>query len=71
MNSLSVYLPLWSLPILFALLFSQAIGLFLDARKQGANPWLWGLWGLLNFPTPLVVYLIVVRKIFARKRRVS
>lgn len=67
MNSLFVNLPLWSLPILFILLFSEAAWLFLDARKRGANPWLWGLWALTSFPTPLLVYLIVVRKIFAKK----
>jgi len=42
------------------LLFAQATWLFLDARKRGARPWLWGMWGLIQFPCPLLVYWFVV-----------
>jgi hypothetical protein len=66
---MSANVPIWALPPLFILLFSQALWLFQDARKQGTNPWLWGLWGLTSFPTPLVVYLIAVRKIFKKKAK--
>jgi hypothetical protein len=69
MDSLAVNFPIWALPPLFVILFSEAVWLFRDAHKQGANPWLWGLWALTNFPTPLVVYLIVVRKVFRRKNK--
>ncbi|MCL6458620.1 MAG: sigmaY antisigma factor component [Gorillibacterium sp.] len=46
--------------LLFAILFSQGTWLFLDARKRGANPWVWGLWGCIQCPTPLVVYWLFV-----------
>ena len=59
-------LPAWI--ALAVLLLTQSSWLFLDAQKHKAKPWLWGLWGLTQFPTPLVVYLIVVRKVFRKKK---
>jgi short subunit fatty acids transporter len=56
----------WAL--LAVLLLSQSIWLFRDAQKRNAKPWLWGFWGLLNFPTPLIVYLILIRKVFRSKK---
>lgn len=53
----------WPLYILLAvLLFSQALWIFHDARKRGENHWLWGLLGLLNVPSSLIVYLLVTRR---------
>ncbi|NLW55898.1 MAG: hypothetical protein GX050_04660 [Firmicutes bacterium] len=53
----------WWLYILLAvLLFSQALWIFTDARKRGENAWLWGLLGLLNVPSSLIVYLLVTRR---------
>lgn len=46
------------------ILLAQATYLFIDARKRETYPWLWGLWGLVHAPLPLIVYLIFVRKIF-------
>jgi len=43
-------------------LLIQGSWLFLDARKRGASPWLWGLWGLIQCPMPLIVYWFVVRR---------
>ncbi|MDF2927387.1 MAG: hypothetical protein K0R57_6301 [Paenibacillaceae bacterium] len=54
---------------LMPVLLAQGLYLFIDARKRGRYPWLWGLWGLIQAPTPLVVYLIVVRKIYKNWRR--
>lgn len=42
-------------------LISQGTWLFIDARKRDASFWLWGLWGLIQFPWPLVFYLLFVR----------
>lgn len=39
----------------------QGTWIFLDARKRGENYWLWGLFGLMNTPGNLIVYLIVTR----------
>lgn len=50
----------WPLYLLFAVLaFTQALWIFYDARKRGENHWLWGLLGLLNVPSSLIVYLLV------------
>lgn len=44
------------------ILLTQATWIFLDARKRGARPWLWGLIGLTSCPGALLLYwLIVVR----------
>jgi hypothetical protein len=51
------------------ILLAQGLYLFIDARKREHYPWLWGLWGLIQAPTPLIVYLIVVRKIHRKWRR--
>ena len=53
--------PLW-LVLLAVALFSQGMWLFLDARKHGLNRWLWGILGLLNFPSSLLVYLLVRKR---------
>jgi hypothetical protein len=57
-------LSTWQIILLVApLLLAQGTWLFLDARKRGARPWLWGLYGLIQFPCPLILYyFIVVRK---------
>lgn len=55
--------------ILLALLaFTQAFWIFNDARKRGENHWLWGLLGLLNVPSSLIVYLLVTRVYKQRKK---
>lgn len=61
--------PIWLWLLLAALLLAQSGWLFVDARKRDSYPWLWGLWGLIQFPLPLLVYLVVVRKGFPFKRR--
>ena len=44
------------------LLLIQGLWMFFDARKKGESYyWLWGILGLLNFPTPIIIYLIVTR----------
>ncbi|SCG82924.1 hypothetical protein DW1_1352 [Proteiniborus sp. DW1] len=60
-------LPTWLLVIIICLiavlLFTQALWLFRSAQKRGIFPWLWGLWGLIHFPMPLVFfYFLVIRK---------
>ncbi|HAQ07765.1 MAG TPA: sigma-Y antisigma factor component [Bacillus bacterium] len=49
-----------------AILLTQSIFLFLNARRHGHNYWLWGILGLIQAPIPLLVYLIFVRKILRR-----
>lgn len=49
-----------------AILLSQSIFLFTNARKHGHNYWLWGILGLIQAPVPLLVYLVFARKIFRR-----
>ncbi|OMF63831.1 hypothetical protein BK141_16025 [Paenibacillus sp. FSL R5-0765] len=51
--------PLW-LTLLGIFLLVQGTWIFQDARKRGRFPWLWGLWGITGFPTPLIIYWFVV-----------
>ncbi|WP_110931390.1 hypothetical protein [Paenibacillus bouchesdurhonensis] len=54
-------LPPWWVFILVALLLLvQGTWMFIDARKRGRRAWFWGLWGVINCPTSLIVYLLVV-----------
>ena len=47
--------------LLPVLVLTQATWIFIDARRQGEHYyWLWGLLGLLNVPTSLIVYLLVM-----------
>jgi hypothetical protein len=56
-------LSTWETVLLVApLLLGQGTWLFLDARKRGARPWLWGLYGLIQFPCPLLLYYFIVIK---------
>lgn len=51
----------WYIPLAI-LLLAQALWIFFDAEKRGENRWLWGLLGLLNVPSSLIVYLLVTRR---------
>lgn len=62
-------LQVWVFVALALVLLGQSTFLFVDARKRGRFPWLWGLWGLTQFPTPLLVYWIVVRTSLFRKKK--
>jgi hypothetical protein len=51
------------------LLIIQATWILLDSRKRGERYyWLWGLFGLINFPQSLIVYLVVTRIIMSNKK---
>lgn len=51
------------------LVIIQATWIFLDARKRGERYyWLWGLFGLINVPQSLIVYLVVTRIIMNNKK---
>lgn len=43
------------------ILVIQASWIFFDARKRGENAILWALFGLLNAPSSLIIYLLVTR----------
>jgi len=56
--------------IVVPLLLTQATWIFLDARKRGEKYyWLWGLFGMINVPQSLIIYLIVTRIILGNKRK--
>ncbi|WP_339310792.1 sigmaY antisigma factor component [Paenibacillus sp. FSL k6-2145] len=57
--SLDEISPLW-LILLGIFLLVQGTWIFQDARRRGRFPWLWGLWGITGFPTPLIIYWFVV-----------
>lgn len=60
-------LPLVAWIGLALLMLTQSVWLFLDARKRDRFPWLWGLWGLIQFPLPTLVYVWIVIKPFRKK----
>lgn len=62
-------MPLGFWILLAAILFTQAIWLYQDAAKHNANKWLWGIWGIIQAPTPLLVYFFVVRRILSRNKK--
>lgn len=54
-------LPVYAWILLAVVLISQGSWIFMDASKRGENKWLWGLYGLTNVPSSLIVYLLVTR----------
>lgn len=60
-------LPVWFWVLLIAVLVTQSTWLFIDARKRDSMPWVWGLWGLIQFPMPLLFYFIFVRSGWFRR----
>lgn len=61
-------IPLWLIFILVTILLCQGTWLFLDASKRGKWRWFWGLWGLIQIPTPILIYLFFVRFPDERKK---
>lgn len=55
------------LPIVLPILFIQGLWIFKDAKRRGERYyWLWGIFGLLNAPGNLIIYLIITRVIIDR-----
>ncbi|MBB6447000.1 transcriptional regulator [Bacillus benzoevorans] len=59
------------LPVLIPVLLTQSILLFIDAKKKGSYPWFWGIWGLIQVPTPTLCYLLFVVWPYKRKQKRS
>lgn len=55
------------LVLLVLILLTQGSWIFYDASKRGENKWLWGIYGLIQVPTSLIIYLIVTRKFLKTK----
>ena len=66
MTNLELYV---FVPILILLLLTQSMLLFVDAKKKGSYPWLWGIWGLIQLPMPTLFYLLFV--VWPYKRRLK
>ena len=57
-----------ALTIAIPIILVQGSWIFYDARKRGEKYyWLWGLFGLVNCPSSLIIYLLVTRAIDKRK----
>ncbi|MBW8350097.1 transcriptional regulator [Bacillus sp. IITD106] len=56
-----------SILIVAPILLTQSILLFIDAKKKGALAWLWGLWGLIQCPLPLIFYYFIVIRPYRKK----
>ena len=66
MKSDAAELPLWAWPLIALVLLGQAAWIYRDAQARGERKFLWGLFGLLNFPSSVLVYLIVTRALARR-----
>jgi len=65
MNHLHAFL-IFGIPLLLI----QAIWIFFDAKKRKDKYfWLWGLFGLLNVPSSLIIYLLVTRVILNNNQK--
>jgi len=57
-------------PFLLLIVFIQGLWIFYDARRRQEKwYWLWGLFGLLNFPSSLIIYLIITRYFDTREKK--
>ncbi|HBX48661.1 MAG TPA: hypothetical protein DEF85_07200 [Clostridiaceae bacterium] len=58
------------LGILVPILLIQGAWIFYDSRKRKEKYyWLWGIFGLLNVPSSLIIYLLVTRVILNKQRK--
>jgi hypothetical protein len=58
------------LALVVPLLLLQASWIFQDAKKRDEKYyWLWGLFGLINVPQGIIIYLIVTRVILDRNKK--
>lgn len=65
-------IPVWLLVLIFLCLFAQSTFLFIHSRRNGHLRWFWGVWGMFNVPTPLVMYIIYIKLIIPyRERRLA
>ncbi|WP_438349124.1 sigmaY antisigma factor component [Paenibacillus sp. FA6] len=64
-------IPIWLITTIVPILLVQGTWMFLDAGKWGKWRWFWGIWGLINTPLPLLIYLFFVRFPDNRKKRHS
>lgn len=54
--------------LVIPILLVQGTWIFYDARKRKEKYyWLWGLFGLLNVPSNLIIYLLITRVIMKKK----
>lgn len=57
----------WAILISVAvILISQGSWMFYDAAKRNENKWLWGFFGLIHFPSSIIIYLLVTRRLNRR-----
>lgn len=55
--------------LLIPILLLQGAWIFYDARKRKEKYyWLWGLFGLLNVPSSLIIYLLITRVIMKKSQ---
>jgi len=49
-------IPWWAVILSVIILITQSFWLFTDARRREKNYWFWGIWGLIQFPLPILFY---------------
>lgn len=66
----STEIPPWFWVFYVLVILPQGIWLFRKSQKTTRFPWFWGIWGLIQFPLPILSYYIfVIRK--QRKKKIK
>jgi len=60
----------WAWTLIAAVLIGQGTCLFLHARSRGRKAWFWGIWGLIQFPWPSVLYGFLIWRNNRKRGRV-
>ena len=60
-------MPIWAWILLGCLLLGQSLWIYQDAARRGERKLFWGLFGLINVPSSLLVYLLVTRAVLKTK----
>lgn len=59
--------PVWGWFLIAIILLTQSSILYIQAKKIGKAPWLWGILGLVQFPVPSIIFMILWKKVWKRK----
>lgn len=61
-------IPVWLIVCFVLILLVQSTCLFIHARRHNQKwYWFWGLYGLIQFPFPTLLYLLFVIKPWKKK----
>lgn len=59
--------PIWGWVLIAMILLIQSSILYIQAKKIGKAPWLWGILGLVQFPVPSIIFMILWKTVWKRR----